>query len=84
MSGFADNLANGVDDQHGLLRNQVRRQPRDKAASFPNLDIAAAAFLKSLKLLQPRAAVGKICEVKRGNVTPPRLYFGRRNRYTID
>jgi hypothetical protein len=36
----------------------------------------AAAFLKLLKLLQPRAAVVKICEVKRGNVTPARLYFG--------
>ena len=36
----------------------------------------AAAFLKLLKLLQPRAAVVKICDVKRGNVTPARLLFG--------
>jgi hypothetical protein len=40
MSDFADNLANGVDDQHGLFRDQVKRQPHDKAASLPNLDIA--------------------------------------------
>jgi hypothetical protein len=33
----------------------------------------AAAFLKLLKLLQLRAAVVKICGVKRGNVTPARL-----------
>jgi hypothetical protein len=44
----------------------------------------AAAFLKLLKLLQPRAAVVKICEVKRGNVTPARLLFWGRNRYMID
>jgi hypothetical protein len=35
----------------------------------------ASAFLKLLKLLQPRSVV-KICEVKRGNVTPARLLFG--------
>jgi len=35
-----------------------------------------AAFLKLLKLLRPRAAVVKICELKRGNVTPARLLFG--------
>ena len=35
----------------------------------------AAAFLKLLKLLQPRPAVVKICEVKRGKVTPARLLF---------
>jgi len=28
-----------------------------------------------LKLLQPRAVVVKICEVRRGNVTPARLFI---------
>ena len=27
-------------NMRGLFRDQVRRQPHDKAASFPNLDIA--------------------------------------------
>jgi hypothetical protein len=44
----------------------------------------AAGILKLLKLLHPRAAVMKICEVKRGNVTPARLLFWGRHRYMID
>jgi hypothetical protein len=44
----------------------------------------AAASLKLLTLVQPRAAVVKICAVKRGNVTPARLLFWGRNRYMIE
>jgi hypothetical protein len=40
-----------------------------------------AVFLKLLKLLQPRAAVVKICEVKRGSVASRVIYFRRWNRY---
>jgi hypothetical protein len=34
-----------------------------------------AVFLKLLKLVQPRAAVVKICEVKRGSMTLARLFI---------
>jgi hypothetical protein len=40
-----------------------------------NDHLPAAAFLKLLKLLQPRASAVKICEVNRGKVTPARLLF---------
>jgi hypothetical protein len=64
------------------------RRSTAKRTTLENSKVAttrpAAAFLKLLKLLQPRAAVVKICELKRGNVTPSPVIIWDWNRYMID